>query len=116
MPRYLVSQVFIPGTCPNVQEECQSSITFFSKMSDKLLSMVKSLKKQFEECSKKTEVARGTILAEIEAPKMVLGVKLEYVEYIKRYGPPTDGIFEEAKLQLLRAELGILEENTGLTL
>lgn len=113
MPRYLVSQVFIPGTCPNPQEDCQSSITFFSKMSDKLLNMVKSLKKQFEACSKPTQSARGAILAEIETPQMVLGVKMEYVEYIKRFGPPAEGIFEEAKLQQLRAELGIPEPNSA---
>jgi hypothetical protein len=116
MPRYLVSQVFIPGSCPNPQEDCQSSITFFSKMSEKLLNMVKSLKKQFEACSKPTTQAKGAILAQIDTPQMVLGVKIEYLEYIKRFGPPSDGIFEENKLKQLRAELGISENNSGITL
>jgi hypothetical protein len=51
--------------------------------------------------------ASGFLLASIEAPQMTIGVKYEYIEYIKRYGPPPDGKFDETKLQQLRAELGI---------
>lgn len=90
------------------QEPCQSSLNFFSKLSDKLLTMVKSLKKQFDECKNAiTTRAKGFILAEVEVKTAPLNVKYEYVEYIKRYGPPTNGIFEEEKLILLRKELGI---------
>jgi hypothetical protein len=43
---------------------------------------------------------------------MALGIKYEYVEYIKQYGPPPDGIFNEEKLAAIRIELGISENST----
>ncbi len=110
MPRYITKSSSISGGCctSNNTESCQSSISFFSTLSEKMLNMVNTLKKQFEECKKPAEKAKGFFLASIEAPQMVLGVKHEYIEYIKRYGPPSDGIFNETILSRLRTELGIV--------
>jgi len=86
------------------------SLEFFEVLSDKLAIMVTSLKTQFEEChaAAKPEYAQGFVLVSIDVPNSTLGVKLEYVEYIKRYGPPTNGIFDQGKLALLRSELGLI--------
>jgi hypothetical protein len=94
--------------CNKSEEPCQSSLNFFSKLSEKMLTMVKSLKKQFEECRAQiTSKAKGFLLAEVEVKTTPLSVKYEYIEYIKQYGPPENGIFDETKLQKLRDELGI---------
>jgi hypothetical protein len=79
-------------------------------MSDKLLDMVKSLQEQFEELKKcqNTVMSKGAMLAEIETPEMVLGVGQEYLEYIKRHGPPCEGIFDKHLLAMIRAQLGIV--------
>ena len=88
----------------------ESSVVFFAKMPDKLLDMVKSLQEQFEDLKKcqNATVAQGAMLAEIETPEMVLGVGQEYLEYIKRHGPPENGIFEKHLLAMIRAQLGIV--------
>jgi hypothetical protein len=93
----------------NNTDSCQSSISFFSKLSEKMLDMVNTLKKQFEECKENARPiqAKGFFLASVETPQMVIGVKIEYLEYIKRYGPPSNGLFDETLLQRLRTELGI---------
>jgi hypothetical protein len=92
-------------------EACQSSLLFFNALSGKMLDMVSTLKQQFAECAANATntVASGFFLVKISTKSGTLGVKLEYVEYIKRYGPPTDGIFDETLLQQLRDELGISE-------
>ena len=112
MPRYITKTSSISGNCctSNNTESCQSSISFFSKLSEKMLNMVTTLKKQFEECkaNSKPSQAKGFFLASIDTPQMTLGVKQEYIEYIKRYGPPSDGIFDEVILARLRTELGII--------
>ena len=103
--------VSITDICCNnntTQEPCKESLNFFSKLSEKMLTMVKSLKKQFEECKAQiTTKAKGFLLAEVEVKTTPLSVKYEYIEYIKQYGPPENGIFDETKLQKLRDELGI---------
>jgi hypothetical protein len=88
----------------------QTSIEFFATLSDKLVDMVESLKVQFEELrsAANIEFAKGAVLASIVAPQMTLGVKQEYIEYIKRFGPPPNGVFDESILILLRAELGVI--------
>lgn len=88
----------------------ESSVVFFAKMSDKLLDMVTSLQEQFEELKKcqNSTVAQGAMLAEIDTPEMVLGVGQEYLEYIKRHGPPCEGIFDKHLLSMIRAQLGIV--------
>ncbi len=85
------------------------SLEFFETLTDKLTCMVTSLQEQFEEChaAAKPQYADGFVLVEVDIPKATIGVKLEYIEYIKRYGPPCDGKFCEEKLRCLRAELGL---------
>lgn len=113
MPSYITKKASGGGgACctTNNTEACQSSISFFSKLSEKMLDMVNTLKKQFQECkdNAKPNQVKGFFLASVETPKMVIGVKMEYLEYIKRYGPPSDGRFEETLLEKLRVELGIV--------
>jgi hypothetical protein len=96
------------GCCQN-ETPCQSSLLFFSKISDKLLIMVESLKRQFEECRSKCvgTPSQGAILVSVDAPQVTLGVRYEFIEYIKRYGPPVAGIFDENLLNILRQQLGL---------
>ena len=48
-------------------------------------------------------------MASIEAPVMMLAIKQEY---IRRYGPPEAGKFDDEKIQIIKSELGITNENT----
>ncbi len=83
------------------------SVEFFSTLSDKLVSMTESLKVQFERLrlEANARAANGPVMASVEAPKMTLGVKYEYIEYINRYGPPANGIFDAALLESIKQEL-----------
>ena len=47
---------------------------------------------------------RGAIIASITVQADV-SVKMEYVYYIQRYGPPINGIFDPIYLDLIRAEI-----------
>jgi hypothetical protein len=113
MPRYIVSATKPQSNSGSGEGGdccCPSTTRFFQNITDKLLKMTKSLKEQFEELKKQAcngTKARGAILAEIDAPVMTLGVKMEYIEYIRRFGPPDNGVFEPCKLEDLRKELGI---------
>ncbi len=113
MPRYIVSaQTQSSGNSSGGGRDCccPSTTRFFQNITDKLLKMTKSLKTQFEELKKQAcnvTKARGAILAEVDAPVMTIGVKMEYIEYIRRFGPPDNGVFDPCKLEELRCELGI---------
>lgn len=111
MPSYITKGNSSGNSCcgSSNNDSCQSSISFFATLSEKMLAMVNTIKQQFEEIKEncKPKEVRGFFLASIEAPKQFIGVKVEYLEYIKRYGPPKDGIFEETLLQQLRVELGV---------
>ena len=90
-------------------------MNFLDTLTNKLLAMTESLQKQFDECVRPAQSGggeRGVYLAKIDTPKMVLGVKYEYILYIQRYGPPENGIFDETIIGKLRAELGITVENS----
>lgn len=88
---------------------CKDTVNFYGTLATKLLNMAESISARIENIKKNCggKPAKGFYIAEIEVPKMVLGVAVEYLEYIKRYGPPDNGVFDPAKLQLLRSELGI---------
>lgn len=110
MPAYITKSVGGYGAGGGIS--CQDSSCnskFFSSLANKLLEMATAINKRIDDikknCSKTTE--RGFLLASIETPVMQLGVKYEYLEYIKRFGPPVDGKFDEAKLEQLRIEFGI---------
>ena len=85
------------------------SLDFFDTLSNKLVLVTESLKSQFEDLKKAAygRIRNGAVLASIIAPSPPIGVKYEYVEYVKRYGPPTNCIFDQALLFAIRLELGI---------
>jgi hypothetical protein len=113
MPTYIVSNTFnniLSGAngCSNAVV-CRDTTRFFDKLATKLKDMAEAVNKRIEEIkeSAKCQKAEGFILASIDVPQMTLDIKYEYVEYIKRYGPPENGIFDETKLAALRVELGL---------
>jgi hypothetical protein len=118
MPAYITKSVGVNGlgiggvSCQD--SSCNSK--FFSNLANKLMEMATAVNKRIDDikknCNKGAE--RGFLLASIETPVMQLGVKYEYLEYIKRFGPPVEGKFDEAKLEQLRIELGI--DNTSTTI
>ncbi len=86
------------------------SIEFFNKLSEKLRDLTVSLKNTFDDLKKKCggQKALGPVMASIVVPKVTMGIKYEYIEYIKRYGPPETGLFDEVLLDKLRIELNII--------
>ena len=86
---------------------CPSQTGFLSTLADKLKAMVESLQTQFEELrNKAVSRGEGAILSTIESSAEV-AVRVEYILYIQRYGPPINGIFDEELLNGLRAEYNI---------
>ncbi len=86
---------------------CPSQTGFLSTLADKLKAMVESLQTQFDELRNKAlSYGEGAILTSIESSAEV-GVRVEYILYIQRYGPPLDGVFDEELLNGLRAEYNI---------
>lgn len=113
MPSYITKLVNVVNGGYQIQGGTNSfsrdSSNFFSSLATKLLEMATAVNKRIEDIKNNCGGSRsnGVFLASIEAPVMNLGVKYEYIEYIKRFGPPTDGKFDEEKLKQLRIELGI---------
>ena len=85
---------------------CPSSTKFLETLTDKLIEMTNSLKEQFEELKKNQGPidTKGILLVNVEVSANV-SFRYEYVIYIQRYGPPTNGIFDPIYLDLIRAEL-----------
>ncbi len=50
-------------------------------------------------------MSSGLVLAEIKNEVEPAGIKMEYIYYIQRYGPPKGGKFDETLLELIRAEI-----------
>jgi hypothetical protein len=88
---------------------CPSTTTFLSTLVDKLHTMASRLKDQFDALEAKTQRTpqKGIIFAEIDTTVGV-SIKYEYVIYIEKYGPPIDGIFDEALIAQIRAEMAEL--------
>jgi len=112
MPFYIVSNKCSTSsakTACNSNTSCKDTIRFFGNLATKLLEMAESIDARIERIKEDCvpRQASGFFLAEITAPQMTLGVKYEYIEYIKRYGPPEDGVFDETLLNKLREEMGI---------
>ncbi len=85
---------------------CPSSTKFLETLTDKLIEMTESIKTQIEELENRVPSChRGLRIAEIDVPVPPIAVKQEYLIYIKRYGPPINGIFDPIYLDLIRAEL-----------
>jgi len=98
------------GVCCSQNTIDRNSAVFFNSLATKLLDMSRAIEKKMEDLRKRVcepQNGRGFLFASIEAPSMVVGVRQEYVEYIKRYGPPVKGKFDEGLLNILRQELGI---------
>jgi hypothetical protein len=91
------------------KDNCKDNIVFYSKLACKLLVMSETINERIKTitsqiCSKNET---GVLLASIEAPVMTIAIKYEYIEYIKQYGPPCNGIFDEDKLNQIRTTLQI---------
>ncbi len=85
------------------------TIIFYNDLANKLEILTTSLKNTFTDLRKNCGKGSGTgiLFAEVIIPSQVVGIKYEYIEYIKRYGPPSDGKFDEAILTQIRAELNL---------
>ncbi len=108
MPRFIGGST-LNGCCMtgNQISVCKDTTRFFWNLSQKLLDMAEAIDKKIYDLQNKVcSNGSGILFAKIDAPKQMVGIKVEYMEYIKRYGPPTDGIFDPVKLEELRIELG----------
>ncbi len=116
MPLYLVKKSIECCVQKCVEKDTsvdRNSAIFFSNLATKLLDMTTAIQARMKELSEKVcepSSGKGVLFASIETPQMNIGIKYEYVEYITRYGPPIKGKFDEAKLAIIRAELGISNE------
>ena len=109
MPSYIVSGLNVQATGDSMV--CRDTTRFFDTLATKLLDMSRAIQQKMDEIRAQVNCQeKGVLLASIEAPNMALSVKYLDIEYIKRYGPPEDGIFDEAKLIVLRGELGITNQ------
>ncbi len=93
----------------------RNSALFFTKLADKLLDMSRSIESRIEEIQKncnKNERVRGFLFASIETPVMAVSVSQEFLEYIRRHGPPIKGVFDPYKLHIIRIQLGIPSDYT----
>jgi len=121
MPRYFFSSAYtalatssqladnIPATnTPTTTANCccPSTTTFLSTLVDKLYTMSSRLKEQFDSLEEKANRVpqKGIIFAEIDTSVNV-AIKYEYILYLELHGPPIDGIFDEALLAKIRAEM-----------
>lgn len=106
MPTYIVSGLNAQASGDSMV--CRDTTRFFDTLATKLLEMSKAIQQKMDDIRSQVNCqGKGVLLASIDTPTMAISVKYEYIEYIKRYGPPEDGIFDEAKLDILRQELGI---------
>ena len=86
---------------------CPSQTTFLSTLADKLKAMVISLQAQFTELQNKVVTyGEGAVLAGIASSAQV-GVRIQYVVYVQRYGPPVNGIFDQELLDEIIREYNI---------
>ena len=109
MPSYIVSNVkSTPAPCCCDTSMDSSPATFFSNLATKLLDMSQAIAKKMEELSNKVcKPSSGFSMVHISTPILTINVKYEYIEYIKRYGPPENGIFDDAKIARIKKDLGI---------
>lgn len=96
------------GCCTDNSVDRNSAI-FFNTLANKLLEMSRAIDARMTELSNRVcePASKGFLFASIETPQMVLGVSYEFVEYVKRHGPPVNGKFDPEKLAAIRVELGI---------
>lgn len=113
MPSYLLGGSSNSSGCCTDNSLDRNSAIFFNNLATKLLDMSKAIQKRMDDLANKVCAPQqaGFLFANIETPPMLLGIKQEFMEYIKRYGPPTKGKFDPEKLSIIRAELGISEND-----
>ena len=111
MPSYLLSG-YNGSSGVGGSIDCCTAV-FFDKLATKLLDMSKSINERIEKIKNTVCIQQppGVMLAKAELKSQTVGVKYEYIEYIKRYGPPENGKFDEKKLNIIRTELGIPTTN-----
>lgn len=89
----------------------RNSALFFNNMATKLLEMSVAIEARFDDIRKRCGAAVSSgptfFFASIDTPTMVVSVPIEYTEYIKRYGPPPKGRFDEERLIAICCSLGI---------
>jgi len=56
---------------------------------------------------KKEVDSQAVYIAKAEVSAPVVRPKMEYFIYIQRFGPPSDGAFDEQALNIIREELGL---------
>ena len=70
--------------------------------------MALSLQQQFIDLqtfkNNTTQKGQGAILAAIEVKGSVV-LRMEYIYYLGRFGPPINGVFDPIYLELIRAEI-----------
>ena len=98
----------------NLNDTSCRDTSFFSKLASKILCMSETINERINIIKSQvcTTSSSGVLLASIEAPVMAIGIKYEYMEYIRQYGPPCEGKFDEVKLTKIRKELGITNNNS----
>ena len=100
MPRYLRTEVQLVNPRADA-----SRLGFLKKLVDKLEAVAESVLTNYG-CGGKRKLPEGSMVlvtAPVEVPRADIG--LEYLVYVKRFGPPVNGIFEEEKLNIIRGEI-----------
>jgi hypothetical protein len=83
-----------------------SAIGFYGKLAEKLKEMTQSLITQFSELTEQHSIHKGAFLAEASVKVPEVNIRYEYIIYVKRYGPPENGVFDENILDAIRKEMG----------
>lgn len=117
MPNYILSGSRMGGgggggsCCCEDSTIDRNSAIFFNTLASKLLEMSQAVEAKIDEikknCHQPAAAGRGFVFASIDTPSMVISVPPEFMEYIKRYGPPPKGKFDPIKLEIIRAQLGL---------
>lgn len=101
------STTIVGGTNSNCC--CPSTTKFFETLVNKLEEMTLALKAKFTQLESKPQESQKKVFVIAEAPLTapLVSIHMEYLTYVKKYGPPQDGIFDETLLAGLRKELGL---------
>lgn len=86
------------------------TVDFIGKMTEKLITMIHVIDKRIEDARQEnTAPTQVSGFGYAEIPQIKVQIKQEYIVYICKYGPPTDGIFNMTLLNDIREKLGITE-------
>ena len=110
MPNYIIKQSTNQRNTSCNTSYCKDSAIFFNDLATKLLEMASAVDTRIEEIQKNCHKAgsgKGVYFVSVDVEPPPIGIKYEYIHYIKVYGPPSDGEFDEAILQKIRIEFGL---------